>query len=348
MMRVGFDGTVFGLQRVGGVSNYAWEMLRRFAAMADVQTVLSLPVRVVSDRAPSIAELKVEKRRQFLPLAIALRLPIRLVGDVVFSPYYRVPVTPRSRYVITLHDLIHERYRTGLPRMVHSFLKRQACLRAHVIICVSNNTRADLLSTYPEIDPERALVIPHGVDHQTFLGRDTARSDLHDAVLFVGQRRGYKRFDLAVAAVALTNKRLAVVGEPPDQDDQKLLDTQLQNRWVALGRVSPRELSDLYAGSFAFIYPSDYEGFGLPILEAQASGCPVVAANRSSCPEVGGQGALYAESQTAEAYAARLRELENPTKRERHVAQGLANAAKYDWDKTFDLTMNAFRRAMTA
>jgi glycosyltransferase involved in cell wall biosynthesis len=94
----------------------------------------------------------------------------------------------------------------------------------------------------------------------------------------------------------------------------------------------------LYSSAFAFIFPSDYEGFGLPILEAMACGCPVVAASLSSLPEVGGAAAYYADSQTGESSARELNALDSVALRQNAIHAGVARAAEFDWLKTFQNT----------
>jgi glycosyltransferase involved in cell wall biosynthesis len=112
----------------------------------------------------------------------------------------------------------------------------------------------------------------------------------------------------------------------------------LGNRWQEFGPVSTSDLRRLYSSVFAFIFPSDYEGFGLPILEAMACGCPVVAAALSSLPEVGGTAAHYADSQTGESYASALRTLNSGAVREEAVRRGIKRVAQFDWFQTLQKT----------
>ena len=343
MLDVTFDGTIFGLQRVGGVSTYAWEMVRRLAAAPDIGLTLTLPRRMIASRTPAILALDVAQRRSGVSTRFSRYLPAtRANGDVYHSPYYRAPLAGRARRIVTVHDFVYERYRTGLARQVHALQKRRAVERADAVLCVSTNTADDLRQAYPSVDPAKVFVTPLAVDQLTFFPAGDRRTDLGDGIVFVGQRRGYKRFDLAVAAVAATGLRLVVVGDAVDDTERAHLDRTLPGRWQALGRIDDAALRRVYSGAFALIAPSDYEGFGLPLLEAQACGCPVVVANRSSFPEVGGSAAHYVAEQRAEAYAAALAALGDSATRAATVAAGIANATAFDWDRTYAATIAAY------
>ncbi len=349
-MRVTFDGTIFGLQRVGGISTYAIELARRLAVAEDIALTLWLPKSLRLDRASELTALPTTHRREALSSKIARYLPLGAKGaDIVHSVYYRTPRDRHAKTVVTVYDFIYERYRSGLPALVHSYQKRRACRVADAIITISTNTAHDLCAAYPDVDPARVFTIPLAASTQTFYPPPTAgrRAELADTVLFVGQRKGYKRFDLAVAAVGeARGLRLAIVGSPPNAEEIGMLDRWLRGRWTALGRVTDAELRNIYAGAFAVICPSDYEGFGLPILEAQACGCPTVVANRSSFPEVGGTAALYALDQAPGDYAAALGRLTENDVRAQIVAAGIANAATFSWDRTCAMTIDCYRRVM--
>ncbi len=346
MATIAFDGTIFGLQKVGGISTYSWEILCRLAEAPNLRVMLGLPSHLLSDRAKQLEKRFPNHRRELLTIRAARYLPTHLYGDIVHSTYYRIPFCNRARYIVTVYDFVYERYRTGIARMAHSWQKRRACEMANAILCISENTRADLLNTYQTIDPRKVMVTPLAVDHQTFFKPSIVDSNWSDWVVYVGQRQGYKRFDLAVEAIALTGLKLVIVGQMPNSFEIELLDRCLKGRWKCVGRVNNADLRRIYAGAYAFIYPSDYEGFGLTILEAQASGCPAILANRSSFPEVGGAAALYAKDQTPEAYAACLSEIGTSDKRSSLSAKGIINASKFDWDKTFDLTLSAYARVL--
>ncbi len=344
-MKIVFDATIFGLQSFGGVSTYTWEVVRRLADVPGVALSLSLPREIRSNRRDSIAALPVERTRERLPAKLTRYLPLAGIGeaDIVHTAYYRLPMSGRSRRVVTAYDFVYERYRSGVARRVHSLQKRRALMGADVVLCISENTRSDALKAYPDLDPAKFRVTPLAVDRETFFVPPESEGGLTETVLFVGQRGGYKRFDLAVGGVAGAGLRLAIVGAELTAVERAVLDRELPGRWTELGRIDDARLRRVYAGAYAFIYPSDYEGFGLPILEAQACGCPSVVANRSSFPEVGGSAAIYASEQQARAYAEVLRTLAGNDRRTAIRAAGLANVDRFSWERTVATTLDAYR-----
>lgn len=345
MGRIALDGIVLGLQPVGGITTYFWELASRLARDYGAGATLGLPRTTVSMLTPQFTALSLKKASDPRPVKFARYLGSPAWGDIVHSSYYRACRDRRSRSIVTVYDFVYERYREGLAARVHAWQKRKACRQASAIACISANTRDDLLALYPEIDPGRVFVTPLAVDHSRFHTSVDTDGALADTVIFIGQRGGYKRFDLAVAAVARTAYRLAIVGPPLTADETGLLTASLPGRWRMLGRVEDEGLRAIYSSAYALIYPSDYEGFGLPVLEAQACGCPVVTSRRSSLPEVGGDAAIYAAEQRPEAYCAALEQMAGLNERKTIVERGLANAALFQWERTYEMTRQIYESA---
>jgi mannosyltransferase len=248
---------------------------------------------------------------------------------------------------VTVYDFVYERFRTGLARAAHSWQKSAAIHRADGVLCISKNTRRDLLAYYPDVDPARVIVTPLGVSSDRFFPVTSTEIDhaLADVVVFVGQRGAYKRFELAVEAVSrVPGLRLGIVGDDLTVEEIAFLDRRLARRWLMLGRASDEVLRRTYGSCFAFLYPSSYEGFGLPILEAMACGCPVVINGFSSFPEVGGDAALYSDRQTADGYAEQLVRLTDSSIRGFFVEAGLSRSQLFQWSQTFSDTVQFYRK----
>ena len=336
------DCIIFGLQRFGGISNYWARLVDYMSVESALGGGLVLPKHVSYREFENIWSQRMPVQREFLDARISRYLHGSTVGDtgVFHTSYYRLPNKQVNRYVVSVYDFTYERYRTGLARFVHERQKWASIRRADAVLCISDSTRRDVLEFCSDVNPEKLHVTHLGVDRNTFYPDPAGSSDANgQLVLFVGQRGGYKRFDLAVEAVRhLPRLTLGIVGPALNDTERAFLRSRLGTRWHVFGPISTTDLRWLYSSVFAFIYPSDYEGFGLPILEAMACGCPVVVANRSSFPEVGGGAAYYSVSQTGESYAALLHSLDSVSEREAGIRRGIARASEFDWIKTLNKT----------
>ena len=349
--RITFDCIIFGLQEFGGISNYWDRLTSRAQASGDYEVEMLLPRVVISRAYVPRKFVDTIMMHEQLAARLSRYMPARARDDSVFhTSYYRLPRNRVKKYVVTVYDFIYERFRSGLPSWVHKQQKLASIRRADEVICISEYTRKDVLEFCPDIDPARIHVVPLAVDPAVFfLDRVTPADIVRNEVLFVGHRGGYKRFDLAVKAVRQSPRlRLGIVGPSPTQEEQTLLTDRLGARWTHHGLVPTEQLRRLYAEAFCFVFPSDYEGFGLPLLEAMACGCPVVSSAAASLPEVGGQAALYAAKQTAESYAAAFADLQRAGQREQRIAGGLSRSQEFSWGLTCDRTFAIYGLPETA
>jgi mannosyltransferase len=245
-----------------------------------------------------------------------------------------------------VHDFTYEMYRSGLALTVHVWQKKRAIRHADVVICISEFTKAQLLNFYPEFINKRIEVIHHGVGTEFFYQYDRPKTPSNE-IVFLGARDLYKRFDLAIDATRhLPDKVLAVVGSALSPEETTDLDAKIPGRWQYYGRLSDEALCALYNRAFCFVYPSDSEGFGLPLLEAMRAGCPVVCANMTVFPEVAGTAALYAEDQTGAAYAQQIMRLSAPAFRAEMIARGLERVLLFSWENCFTKTLDAYQLAL--
>ena len=331
------DCIIFGLQRFGGISNYWAKLVNEVVNESNVSGTLILPGKSIYSGFNQEWLAQTKNRVEVLPPFISRYLPIRLCNskDILHTSYYRLPINPVKKYIVTVYDFTYERYRIGLPKFIHTKQKLASIRRADSVICISESTRNDVMEFCPEIDPSKLHVIPLSVDKNLFFPEPRPiHKDMDRTVLFVGQRRGYKRFDLAVDAVyASHNLFLGVVGPPLTIDEKIFLSKRLGSRWHEFGPISSSDLRALYSSAYAFLFPSDYEGFGLPILEAMACGCPVIAAGLSSLPEVGKEAAYYANGQNGEAYAELLGKLEMGNVRSDAISRGIKHASNTSWSE---------------
>jgi mannosyltransferase len=265
---------------------------------------------------------------------------------VFHSSYYRTPAPAGVVTVVTLHDFAYERLRCGPAKMIHSIQKFAAIRRASLVICISDATRRDALHYLPDQDPAKFVVVHHGAS-DSFYPQETGVAAFAKHVLFVGHRSGYKRFDIAMHAVReFEGMALHFTGQPPTASERRALNTILPGRWHHVGHMEMSELNALYNCAWALLYPSDHEGFGLPVLEAMRAGCPVICSNRSSLPEIGGSAAMYAKEQTAQAYAEQLQALAQPGEWRRRQEKGLLHAEPFSWEACAAKTVGFYERAL--
>lgn len=342
--KVIIDGNIFGLQVRGGVSGYAARIFVEMSHRGLTPEIIrphSLKYQGFGASLVSNAERVISER---IPAKLAQYLPASVSGDAIFlSPYYRRPLRKVKKYVVTVHDFTYERFRRGAALHVHHYLKSSAINAADEIICISEATRLDLLDYCPRVDPTRIHVIPHGVDMKVFFPDVDSEisKKLYRSILFVGQRSGYKRFELAVKSVAqVRDLSLAIVGPILTKEEVELLLKFIPNRWQYFGRVNDDELRRIYSSAHGFIFPSDYEGFGLPVLEAMACGCPVITSADRALREVSSGAGLHSEEQDPESYANVLSLLDDASVRSDLRRNGLLLASNSSWDECIRRTIN--------
>ena len=340
------DCIIFGLQRFGGISNYWAKLVDHVGADPTLASRLVMPKRMTYLGGDGARMQSMPTRREMIDARIAryLSAPAVDASGVFHTSYYRLPRGRVTKYVVSAYDFTYERYAARLTRLVHSTQKFRSMRAADAVLCISESTRRDAIELCSGIDPSKLHVVHLGVDRDAFF-RDPSDHTSDDAstVLFVGQRAGYKRFDLAVDAVRQSRRlSLGIVGPPLTAPERATLERALGSRWHEYGPINTPDLRRLYAGAHAFIFPSDYEGFGLPVLEAMACGCPVVASAKSSLPEIGGSAALYAEYQSGEAFAAALQTLDSSDIRAQVVLAGLARIDQFPWSRTMQQTLAVY------
>jgi len=306
--------------------------------------------------------LKVYRYRRFRPAGISYRLEKYFFDFVMASrrfdlahPTYFTLLTRRevSSYrcpvVITVWDMIHELFPEQDPTGRHAEEKRRAVMAAQAVICISENTKKDLLERYPILEhrvrvTHLASEIDAGISH----GAEPVPARRY--FLYVGVRYRYKNFGGLLAAFAkalpsLGGAVLCVVGAPFSDAENKLIaERGLSAAIEHYGHVSDPHLAKLYRLSVAFVYPSLYEGFGIPPLEAMACGAPVVASNSSSLPEVIGDAGLLFDPASTDDLADILVALATDTaERERLIAKGYERVKLFSWEKTVAATLEVYR-----
>ncbi len=274
--------------------------------------------------------------------------------DVFFAPNYFLPRLHGSiarRRVITIHDLTYKRFPELLQKETLENLELQMGREiaiADAIVCVSESTRRDLLEFY-RVDPSRAVTIHSGLAAPP---PDAPVDGLPSRyVLFVSTIEPRK--DLGTLIDAFERLRdsgaydgsLVVVGKVGWKAESIV--PRLRGRGIVhLDYLRYAQLGTVYRNAEVFVFPSIYEGFGFPLLEAMAHGVPSIAARSSSLPEIGGDAALYFEPRDVDGLESQLRRvLSDAALREELAARGQARAAEFSWDRAGEETLAVLRRA---
>jgi glycosyltransferase involved in cell wall biosynthesis len=357
-----YDHQIFSMQRYGGVSRYYYELISRLSAMPDVNVSLFQGLH--------INEYGIERYRDHfrhfwghhwsaIPKTHFL---FKAVNDVLFARvtskwnstlYHATYYTSLSnsyhgKRIVTVHDMIHERYPAYFSiRDMAGRDKKIAVARADGIICVSESTKRDLMHFLNVPGPKIRVIY-----HANSLLADVTLPPLisRPYILYVGQRQSYKNFLMLLSVYARTERinshvDLVCFGSGPftRAERQTIASHHLENK-VSWHAGPDAMLANLYTHAAALIYPSLYEGFGIPLLEAMHYGCPVLASEASSLPEVGGDAVLYFPPTDEDALTTQLeRILTDTALRDTMIRQGYAREKHFSWDTTAMETLRFYR-----
>lgn len=335
-MDVILDNIGFSLQKIGGLS-MVWKALIDSLVKSDLSyKCLEYPGALANKVRKDMESYIVEERKPLSMLLERYRNP-HINNDTPFvfhSSHYRTTNNPNAFNITTVHDFTYELYSQGFARKVHSWQKYNAIRRADVIVSISENTKKDILHFLPEVDPQKIRVIHNGVSNDYKPVVNSKYKDMSGFVAFIGIRRSYKNFLFVVESIKDTSFSLAIVGSPLNEEEVKFLDSQLgRNRYKYMGFLSNDDLNELYNACFCLAYPSAYEGFGIPVLEAQRAGCPVIAYNSSSIPEIIGETPLLLKEINIHEFQNKLNLLKDDMLRESIIKNGYENSKRFSWDK---------------
>ena len=287
-----------------------------------------------------------------------LRIPAQLRRakvDVFHAPHYTLPFTTPCNSVVTIHDCIHLLFPQYLPNRVAHFYARTALWiaanRSSRVLTVSEASKNDILKFF-NIDPRKITVIPNGIDEQfkvvpsvEAIARVQERYQLKSPfLLYVGNVKPHKNLERLIDAFfklrkdGLTTLTLLIIGDEITKYTtlRRTVHRYQLHKYVRfLGFVPSDTLSILYRLADAFVFPSLYEGFGLPPLEAMASGTPVITSNVSSLPEVVGDAAMLVDPYDVNSIANGIQTvLEDSVYREKLTQNGLKRAKFYSWERS--------------
>ena len=371
-MRIGIDATALPQQRTG-VANYVFGLVRGLAAVDGDNSY------VVFAKPQHIAELGVDRPNfRFLPVefpARGLRLAWEQVAlprhvraerlDVLHSPHYTMPLRHAARSVVTFCDMtfiLQPEVHQPIKRVFFPAMMRWSARHADRLITISESTRDDLLRLW-DVDPDRTTAVPlaAGPEYRPVpsdaAAAACARHGLRPGayILYVGVLEPRKNVDRLIAAFGQAGARLGGLdlviagrrGWMYDEIFAKVQALGLEKRVRFTGYVAQEDLPGLYGGARLFAYPSRYEGFGLPVLEAMRCGVPVVTTNVSSMPEVAGDACLLVSPDDVPGLAeAMSRLVEQPALAAELGRRGQERAAAFTWERCARETRAVYEQAL--
>jgi glycosyltransferase involved in cell wall biosynthesis len=365
-MRILYDGEIYGIQKVGGINRYFDNIISRLPP--DFEPILT-SARSRNEPHPHHPNLKIfnYKRFGFKPGRVSYWLEkyyFRAVESInqpqIFHPTYYSLLThqefkeKRCPIVLTVYDMLHEIFPDFLMDQDGQFaeIKRQAVSEADVVLCISESTKRDLLDRYPLL--EGKIWVTHlATEFNPCLEDSDDPIPSRPFFLYVGARWTYKNFNnLLIALAKIVSKMpevlLCVVGSPFNSTEkEQISELNLDNHIENFSYASDAHLAKLYRNCVAFVYPSLYEGFGIPLLEAMICQAPIIASNTSSFPEVvGDAGLLFDPTSVADLADRLLFLLDNPAERDILITKGLERVKHFSWDKTVDQTVEAYRSVL--
>jgi glycosyltransferase involved in cell wall biosynthesis len=266
--------------------------------------------------------------------------------DVLHPTYYDPYVLQGNTkpLVITVYDMIHEMFPEYFSIDEKTIYNKKIMIsNADRIIAISKNTKNDILKYYPNIDAGKIDIIYLGTSYKI-----SNNQKKENYILFTGQRFGYKNYKSFLTAIAPLllkyNISLICTGNCFDNNEKRIIDELHIAERTICKFVSDEELIDLYSKAIAFVFPSLYEGFGIPVLEAFAAGCPAVLANTSSLPEIGGNAALYFDPYSIEDMRFAIEKvITSPSIQSELINRGKEQIKKYSWKKCAEKTIKVYR-----
>ncbi|UEG50562.1 glycosyltransferase family 4 protein [Ferruginibacter lapsinanis] len=359
-MKVLFDHQTFNYQKYGGISRYFAEVIDGLRQNKNLEVELPL---VYSHNA-HLAEKKMNPTKPYLEKnfkgnhriqnliskyhRIKVQKKLKKGVDIFHPTYYDtyyLNSLGKAKLVLTIYDMIHERKLFSEKINSNTVLsdnKKKLAQQASGIIAISESTKKDIIELYG-ISEEKIHVIYLSSSLLPVNDYKPSISIPREYILFVGNRDHYKNFTFflqAISPLLLANKNLYLIcaGGGKFSEVEKLMinELQLNDQILQIG-IDDKILSYLYQNAKCFVFPSLYEGFGIPTLEAFACGCPVVLSNSSSMPEVGGDAALYIDpNDRASIYSTVKRLIEDKSLQQSLKEKGFQQAKKFSWGKCIE------------
>ncbi|MHA3092533.1 glycosyltransferase family 4 protein [Acinetobacter brisouii] len=353
---------IFTQQKYGGISRYIFELSKSLNSLSHDVKILA-PTHInsyIKDEKYVIGKYIenypkfTKKFFKYYNYFFSKKYLNLIQPDILHETYYSNYSIANSKIpkVVTVHDMIHELFYEQFPvNDKTSIMKKRSIKRADHIICISECTKNDLIELF-KVPESKISVIYHGISQLgdcDILCKNELILD-NPYILFVGQRNGYKNFKIILKAYASSqflqnNFRLVAFGggKFSDLEKQMILDLKIKTNNILHFSGDDYLLKTLYKQATIFIYPSIYEGFGFPPLEAMMYKCPTIVANTSCIPEIVGNGALLFNPYSVDDLLQKIGLVLNFNFREDLVKNGCMHYKKFTWEKCGENTLNVYK-----
>lgn len=385
-MRIGIDARFYG-PLGKGLGRYTQEvvdkviMINESSSQLDLSFVIFLSPDNFDEfktNNPRVEKVKLSFR--WYSLAEQLLFPFYIKKyklDLIHFPHFNVPILCPTKFVVTIHDLILTHFPTMRATTKNLFIYRlknlayrlvlfSAVKRSSLILTVSDFTKQDILSLY-KIKADKVLISYEGaadlkaendIEFSLKNGDALMLDELKEAdrfLLYVGSAYPHKNLENLIKLMRLLEQdnsdiKLVLVGKSDffyERLKKEAHDLIESGRIIFAGYVPDAQLSKLYSRALAFIFPSLYEGFGLPPLEAMSHGCPVLSSDRSCLPEILGDSALYFNPEELEDIFGKIMRIAGDINlREKLISSGLERVKKYSWQECARITFNSYLQVL--
>jgi glycosyltransferase involved in cell wall biosynthesis len=355
-LKVLYDHQIFSFQKIGGISRYFCEIMKHLPRdiTYDNSGVYSNNLYIQADFKGLYREFF--QSREFKGKRSLISFPNKIDSVTkcikedydVFHPTYYDPYflkINKKPFVLTVHDMAHEKFPDFLKNDPARQYKKQLIYKADHIVAISEYTKKDLLHFYNKLNPDNISVIYHG--NSLSSNEKNVIPKLDRYLLFTGGRAEYKNFVSLINAISSLlikyNIILICTGSPFTIRELEHFRAKAISDRVFHRYVSDEELYTLYSNAIAFIFPSFYEGFGLPILEAFAASCPVVMSSATCFPEIGGDAALYFDALSIDEMTKSVEKIiTDLSLRKVLIEKGRERLKLFNWSKSAILTAEVY------
>jgi glycosyltransferase involved in cell wall biosynthesis len=370
-MKLLYDHSVFQFQRYGGISRYFYELVTRLSEKKDVDINLFQGFHIneygLSKYKPNFESYWGYKCGYNKPaeryISYLLATANNFIFDNIYMPSCNCDIyhptfymkglknVRKARIVITAYDMIHELYPDQF-RDSEAVIKakKRALNIADVIIAISENTKKDLIELYDLPESKiKVVYLANSLRKSNFQTMDelTMKYGLKSPyILYVGDRSGYKNFNILFDSYLdyFSDKfDLVCLGGGKFQNDELKTINNLKSKRRVMQLSAPDELlPSLYKHALCLVYPSLYEGFGIPLLEAMSIGCPVIASNTSSIPEIAGNAGILFDPHSKDELINAIELLGTESKRNKLIKLGFEREKEFSWDKMTNETLSIY------